>query len=382
VIALPIYDWSVTTGCAVMAAIAVLERTTSEPERHPLALPVRLSALSVQPGILVLCIVLGAAGGGLWQVQHGTTYVARAQIYLPADQSAPQNARESTLDTAARFVNSPAVLAAGGAGRRADLLENRGGLSITATANTRILDLAYTSTNRARAGSAVTTMAHALANAVHARSVTDHRVLRAGLRQRLQGDFRIVSTIGRTLALTPGAGATLGTLLLQATRVKARQDAVNLTTTHREVDSADQTRGTVVGPASVAALPQQRNVSIGSGLLLGLLAGIGSERIRRRFGLRIGRATSSQRQIVGLTLPIYEHQPFTAAAHLSADPADPALCVAARRWDLQARHRLMTSTPVVLVAATTTRCVRVAQTTASLRNRGVPVAGVYVVPDI
>ena len=377
VAALPVYDWTITAGFAAMTAVALLDRRVLDP-RRVLRLPLRLRALCLHPSLVAGCVVAGVLLGGVWQQQHGPTYVARVTVYLPDDASQPGLA--GTLDTQARFVDSPSVLAPTADERARDRAAHRGRLTVEATANSRLLVISYSSTDPATARRVAETTAHGLITALGSAHDAARDRRRAALRRALDGDLVAEDQILGALKQVPQASLS-DPAVTRMTQELAdlRSDAASNSQQLRLLSATTRDRPEVVGQTDVAASPQRWNVALGSGLVLGLLAGIGAERLARR-GPRIGALDPARRRMLGLDLPVTEQVP-DAASCLSADPRNSRLCrlsdsLTSRHVRDHARRR-----DVMLVAARTTRVSRVLRTRARLESHGVPVAGVLLTSD-
>lgn len=378
VAALPVYDWTITAAFAAMTAVALLDRRVADP-RRVVALPLRMSAVCLHPSLVAGCVVAGVVLGGVWQIHHGTTYVARVTVYLPDDPSQP--GRATTLDTQARFIDSPAVLAPTAVQRAGDRAAHRGELTVEATANSRLLIISYTSTDPATARTVAETTAQGLIGVLGDTTGAAQARRRTSLLRSLDGDLVAQDRILTTLKQVP-SGSLSDAAVTRMTQDLAdlRGDAASTSQQLRVLSAATQDPPRIVGQTAVAAAPQRWNVALGSGLVLGLLAGVGAERVARRRGPRLGSLDAGRRRMLGLDLPITHHAP-EAAACLSADPRNSRLCTLSEHLTSRRGHARSHRSDVMLVATPQTRVSHVMRTRARLESHGVPVAGVLLTSD-
>ena len=375
VVALPIYDYTITAGLVVMAAIGVLDRST--PGRSPVvAVPPRLGSLSVNPRRWIVCLAIGLTLGAAWQWHHGTTYVARATVYLPDDPT--QFGRQTTLDSEARYMSGPNVLGAAAVMRAEDEAQGRGVLRVDATANSRLLNITYTSTSSARAQTVAELTAQAFVEVQQSHQAAAHDENRDALERQLSDALLAQRKISGTLRRLPASELTG----LIATNLGGRLAALRTASTSiahqiHDISYADREQPRVDGHAVVSVTAQRWNVSLLSGLLLGLLGAAGLERLSRRRGPAIGVADGRQRRVLGLDLSILDGTAPDGTTYLSADPADDTLCAITRK--VAGRDPSMPHHGgVMLVATPTTRVTQVVRRCADLQSRGLKVTGVLV----
>ncbi len=273
-----IYDWSTTTTFAVMigAGLVAAEAGTSTLRR--------LSSL--WPGtrrVIVWCLI-GALCGALWQFRHGTTYDAQAGVWLPQRGSIQLDrvpTSEMTLDSESRFLFSRDVEKAIGHDRAVDRRAGRGHLSVSAVPNTRILLIRYSSTDPERAHRVVEDAAEALLTAREER-LTEQRDLNLAALERELAE--VSDSLGTLAAVGGGQPTTVGQAITQG---KLRDRRLDLLRETADLQQQVQTQTTPVRAGKVTDVvvtprPQQWNVAVLSGLLLGLLVAVVLDRISRR----------------------------------------------------------------------------------------------------
>ena len=378
VAALPVYDWTITAGFAAMTALALLDRRVADP-RRVVAVPLRLGSVCLHPSLVVGCVVTGILLGGVWQWHHGPTYVARVTVYLPSDAS--QEGRATTLDTQARFIDAPAVLAPTADQRAGDRAAHRGDLTVEATANSRLLIVSYTSTDPVAARTVAETTANGLIRlSADTTGAAQHRE-RSTLLRRLDGDLMAEDRLLTGLKHVPtGSLSDAPVTRMTEELAELRGDAASTSQQLRVLSASARDVPQIVGQTAVTATPQRWNVALASGLVLGLLVGVGAERVARRRGPRLGSLDAGRRRMLGLDLPVTEQMP-EAVSYLSADPRNSHLCsLSAHITSRQARAHPRRP-DVMLVATRSTRVSHVMRTRARLESHGVPVAGVLLTSD-
>jgi hypothetical protein len=339
--------------------------------------------LVLHPSLVAGCVLTGVVLGGVWQVHHGPTYVARVTVYLPSDTSQP--GRATTLDTQARFLDAPAVLAPTADQRARDLAAHRGRLTVEATANSRLLVVSYSSTDRATAQSVAETTAQRLITVLGASTGAAQERTRTTLLRRLDGDLVAEDELLTGLKKVPtGFLSDAAVTRMTSELATLRGDAASTSQQLRALSASARDQPQVVGQPAVAATPQRWNVALGSGLVLGLLAGVGAERLARRRGPRLGSLDAGRRRMLGLDLPVTEQVP-EAVSCLSAEPRNSHLCTMSDRLTSlhghDRTHDDALRTDVMLVATRSTRVSHVMRTRARLESHGVPVAGVLLTSD-
>ena len=380
VVALPIYDWTITSGIVAIAAIAVLDRESPGRVRE-MALPPRMPELALGKPVWALCLLTGLGLGAVWQLHHDTTYVARVSVYLPEDQT--QSSRATTLDSEARFVDSPQVLESSAALRSLDRTRGRGQLQVEATANSRLLDLSYYSTDPGRAREVVDRVAASFVAAQTAGDSQAHAVTQSSIRRHLQGTLVAERSIAGMLRRLPGdsfSNVIVSTLVADLDQLRATDTAA--ATQLDGVDIAKAQSPQIESAPTVSPLPQQRNVALLSGLMIALVAACGLELLARRRGPRLSRADERRRRGLGLDLPVTTDAPLGLNVYLSADPTSPPLLAESRRLTERRSGPRPHARSVMLVAHHSTRVTTVVRTCDQLRSRGVPVSGVLVTHDL
>ncbi len=379
VVALPIYDWTITSGVVAITAIAVLDRETPGRVRE-MALPPRMPKLALGRPVWALCLVTGLGLGAVWQLHHDTTYVARASVYLPDDQT--QSSRATTLDSEARYVNSPQVLGSSAPLRSLDRARGRGQLQVEATANSRLLDLSYYSTDPDRAREVMDRVARSFVALQAADDSQVHAQAQSSVQRHLQGTLTAERAIAGMLRRIPSDS--FGNVIVSA--LAADLDQLRATDTAAAtqldgVDLADAQSPQIETSATVSPLPQQWNVALISGLMIALVATCGLELLARRRGPQLARADETRRRGLGLDVPVTGHPPLGLNVYLSADPTSRWLLAESRRLTERRSGPAHHPRGVMLVAHHSTRVTTVVRTCTRLRSRGVPVAGVLLTHD-
>lgn len=413
-VTLPIYDWSITTSFAVMASVAILGRLATVQEGGPLGrlaegglAPAR--ALAEPRTAIVLCTI-GALAACVWQFERGPTYLGTASIWLPA--SPHSNGAIDTMDSEARYLNSPPVLKSISAMQELDKASRRGRLAVTATANTRILNISYSSGDPMRAQAGASVAAAAMLTLRDEREKSDAAASSTLLDASVIGVTAAEETLDHaisTLGASGGAGVPGTMARLRYQRHELGQSALDLDEVVQDALVSGAPSGQMIGPVTVRQEPQRWNVAIGSGLMLGLLVASAVTLIRQRRGRKVGSVDGSSIGS-GLNLPIdamteatdvkaaliaRRWQPFRAVGYVSVDPDDSELCAASGmldqahrqlvRWRVRDERKVVepeavndTARGVVLVAPGTIRAGEVDKQRVRLAAAGVDVVGLLV----
>jgi hypothetical protein len=268
VLTLPIYDWTITSGVAAMTAVALLEREAGRP--RTVRLDARRRPMAYVAPAVAGCVVVGGVAGGLVAQQRGPTYVARAAMYLPVEPHAGGAARLQSLDTEARWVRSPAVLASTTAVRAVDEARHRGGISVDATANTRILGISYSSTDPERARSVAAALADSFLAQRADRLGAERALVDAAATREVDAGVQAAVLLERTGSLLHDPSAALPRAALAEAEDQLRVQTAAADRARRALTPVEDLRGHPVGTVTVRS-NRHWNVAIGSGGLLGLL---------------------------------------------------------------------------------------------------------------
>jgi hypothetical protein len=194
--------------------------------------------------------------------------------------------RPETLDTEARLASDQKVLdAVGTAIRRSDV--DAGRLTVTATANSRILHLTFSAARAGDAKAGVESAARAYLAARAASQRSDQASVLLSLHRRFLALNAALSTVDQNTA-SSGRSRLLRdyrfALLAETSSVSLDAQTVRATPLHI---------GRIVEPTVVHAVTDGRQVGLASGLLLGLVTGLmlGVLRSRRTVASRM-RASS------------------------------------------------------------------------------------------
>ncbi|WP_147455968.1 hypothetical protein [Nocardioides mangrovicus] len=249
----PVYDWSIPTVVAVMAAVGLLaggDVVSSRPVVRPAAR-------------LVLPVMVTGALGGLvaFGLAGGTTYTATASVYLPDTTAAGGATIDQTLDNEAQYVHSQTVsrAVAAATGHRPVT-----GPVVTAQPNSRILLVRYAAPDAARAEAASRRAAAVLLADLTGRLERDRRITEALLRQQARTAAGQITTLNDIGGLgVPGSSYSL----VQRSAVISQLYQLEQS---RSAELTTGVSGRVTGVAT-GVLPQRRQTFVVSGAMLGLL---------------------------------------------------------------------------------------------------------------
>jgi O-Antigen ligase len=295
-VTLPIYDLSGPALFAVMTAIALLWRDAVGQQ-----MPVGASRyLTTEPTLraygafavanrrlIAACLAIGFLLGAGWQATQGTPHVATVSLLVPGSTPAitlnavdPTSgeplAMMDTLDTDAQLASSPAVTAAIDRVDRSRGQESSRQLSISATANSRILHLSYTANDAVAAKTAVEAAENAFIHSNAFRLSVDRASILRSLQTRSEAVDQALALVARGVRgqSTLPSTRTLRTDLLAESALLATQT--------QQVTDTPLEPGQAISMTSVRAVRDGWWVSLTSGAMLGLLAGISLARLRTR----------------------------------------------------------------------------------------------------
>jgi capsular polysaccharide biosynthesis protein len=255
--------------------------------------------------IIAACMAVGVLVG--FAIGHRVaTYVGTAAVLappldlgphgVPGEATTPLREKDAvTPDTEAQIATSTPVLTAvrNATGLRANFADLSKRVTIDAPANTQVLAISF----EARHPKAAKLGAQAAAEAFIAersRLISDRQVADIGALDAQIDALRDDLAAATTRVSTSGdVGRTLGQLQQGAIIDKIR----SLQRTQTRLATAQTDAGTILRPASESALRVRlgREVPVTTGLLLGLLAGLGLGQVRRR---RFVSAWDLQRVVV------------------------------------------------------------------------------------
>ncbi|GAA3018321.1 YveK family protein [Streptosporangium longisporum] len=303
--------------------------------------------------LAVLSMLLAGTGGGvtlLWLTPP--SYTASAQVLVtpvgPQEQVNQVTARQReplNLDTEAQVARS-AVVAAKARGLFAGL---PGPAEVSVPPNTSVLEISCTAAAPATAASCAN--AYSLAYLAQRRE-TSTRALSAQLRAVLAKLKQVNASLTAVATALPGLdnGTSERALALQRQNVLLRQ-VHTLTARYDALRTIAVTPGSVIGPPVAPTEPRAPRppLYLGSGLMAGLLCGVGLAWVRDRLDTTL-RTAADVRRLTGLDAVGDEELRGLAGAVL-----------------------------VVSVPGTSPREVR--RAVRALRERGVPVAGTLLTGD-
>ncbi|GGK69314.1 hypothetical protein Sme01_14780 [Sphaerisporangium melleum] len=252
---------------------------------------------------LAVFLLAGACGGGVVLATTPPSYTATAEVLVTAtgvqeqtNQTTPRQREPLNLDTEAQVARSAVVASRAARTLRArdpDPLRER--VRVAVPPNSAVLAISYTGGDPISAAAGAQAFARAyLAN----REATATRALDAQLKV-LSGKLREVeSQLTATVAGLPRAapGSAARVIAGQRQNILSRQISA-LTMKYDTLKTIAVTPGSVISDARPPASPSQPSppLYLGSGLFLGLLAGVGAAMVRDRFDTRLRTAADVER---------------------------------------------------------------------------------------
>jgi hypothetical protein len=356
-VTMPVYDSIGTALLAIMVAISLMTRDTSEDRLAQVPLErSRQSRASVRPlatvggylsllrqsaRIIVVCVVTGGILAASWQALQGTRSIATVGVVVTPEPANPIPATPPlTLDSDAQLLYSTPVLNAASHVAGQQVTSADPDLAITATPGTHILHIAYTANNPAVASETASAAASAfiavLAQHDAQRSALQLSELRAraasldatinaqaAVLYRLQAPSVQRLNDVEVKSLKKHTSSTI----LAAQRVKIQIDRVT---------SRQPTPPQIVQPVSTSPQSDVWRVSIATGLALGLLLGVMLGWLRHLRSPRLRRTSDVTRLTdipVLAVVPLHQKRQNTSAdldpALLSLDVYRPTAFVSA-----------------------------------------------------
>lgn len=386
----PVYGADNLGLVAVMAGIGLLYHESGPRSSRGPTLTAYGAVLRHGVRAIVVCMTLGAMAGLLVQSQQGTRSIAKVSILVPDEPSYfGEDVVTQTLDTEAQLATNAALK--GPAALAEASSPGADSLRITATPNSRILNLTYSTTAGGRVARQGVQAAARAALGARRTSLEDRQtqVLRT-LNARSIALSASISRVNRTLASLrllarlqqqPNQSTTLfearARLLLEAGDVGSQ---INRAT------SLPLEVGQTLGPADVNQTRDDWLVALAGGLALGLAGGVALAVLRETLSPRLARRRVRD-GCVGMPTAGLLSAPVT---YISADGSEGAVTLA-RALDEQARAEArggdvpdthgrppVERCRVVLVASRRSRARVVTCATSELTSTGVDVVG-YVV---
>ncbi|ACZ91232.1 YveK family protein [Streptosporangium roseum] len=254
--------------------------------------------------ILLFFLAAGIGGGGALLRLTPPSYTATAQVlvsptglYEQTNQVTSRQREPLNLDTEVQIAQSAVV-----AGKvRAALKSTPAPVDVSVPPNTSVLEISYTAADPRTAAAGAGAYAQAyLANRGESATQALDAQLKALLAKLKQVNASLV-TVADTL---PGLarGTAERTIALQRQNVLGRQ-IYHLTVRYDALRTIPVTPGSVISEAVAPAGPSAPSppLHLGSGLMIGLLAGVGAAWVRDRLDTRI-RTGSDVRRLTGLDL--------------------------------------------------------------------------------
>ncbi|MGI9093428.1 MAG: hypothetical protein ACR2FF_08330 [Mycobacteriales bacterium] len=252
------------------------------------------------------CLIVGLAAGLAWPKVHHTDAVARVSILVPDDpQYEGVAATTDTMDTEAQLAAGSQTARAISTAIGRPVSPGASNLQISADANSRVLDLAFTAHNAATASKAVMAAAQELIGIRTTTLKANQVATVTALSVRASGYTTALKTVDAALAnlqgdsgrsstaLPPQRLQTVrGTLLAQINRANAEFEAVQTTPLPASYVVRGVTVAQVNGVTAVAA---------SSGLVLGLIVGAAAAAGQSAFTPRLGR----RRAAASTGLPVF-----------------------------------------------------------------------------
>ncbi len=290
-VTMPFYNALGTGLMVVMIAVALMAREEAVDGARLPTLATYFGPMRRHVAVIALCALIGLDGAALWQQARGVPYVASETLLVPAGARLPSGGDgPMTLDTEVQGLASPAV---------ADAVEKATGRTLTPTSNdlravavpnSRVLRLNYEADDAKTATAGVRAASDAFLSQRQQQLDKELADEIASLKTQAEGLDTSVRVLGDALAVVGDTNSPVPTVQTRNTREQltgllTRIDKVNYQLTH-VLGNASQTGG-VIMPTKVVPQNKVWNVSLASGLMLGLLAGVGMAMVLDHRGRRL-----------------------------------------------------------------------------------------------
>lgn len=330
-VTMPVYDSIGTSQFAVMIGMGFIWRDIQEARRSaPRPGYARVGAefapsFSFVRRHLVLLLLLTAFGGVVatsLQVFEGVRAVGRVSVFLPEEESyllGDNPAR--TLDTEAALAADTRVLAAAAGAARQDIQADQ--VFVSVDPNTRILNLRVVGSGldavRAGTAAAADTVLRARLDDMVARQRSAKELV---ARQADQVEDALTLVDRQIAFLAEGQKEIHRNLLvsLRSTRARLVAETGRLNSRLARLSNETPIAGNLVRPATVYVSYDGWKIHAASGLVLGLLVGVGAGRMVDSRGARVGRGHRVSRTT---GLAVWGHVRATSGS--SEEPALTAL---------------------------------------------------------
>ncbi|MFI6795651.1 YveK family protein [Streptosporangium canum] len=252
--------------------------------------------------ILLFFLAAGLGGGVALLRLTPPTYTATAQVLVSptglseqTNQVTNRQREPLNLDTEVQIAQSAVVAKKA----RAVLKSTPEPVDVSVPPNTSVLEISYTATDPRAAAAGAGAYAQAyLANREESATQALDAQLKALLAKLKQVNASLVAVADTLPGLARGTAER--TIALQRQNVLSRQ-VYNLTIRYDALRTVPVTPGSVISEAVAPAEPSAPSppLHLGSGLMIGLLAGVGAAWVRDRLDTRI-RTGSDLRRLTGL----------------------------------------------------------------------------------
>ncbi|GAA3442306.1 YveK family protein [Planomonospora venezuelensis] len=254
--------------------------------------------------ILLACLLAGTGGAAALLYRTPPSYTASAHVLVtatgvqePTNQVTARQREALNLDTEAQIAQSAVVARKA----RVALRGTPGPVEVSVPPNTSVLEISYTAAdpNSAAAGAS----AYAQAYLAH-RGEAATQALAVQLKTLLDKLKQVNAALSKVVADLPGLdkGSAQRTIALQRRSVLSRQ-VYNLTVKYDGLKTIAVTPGSVISEAVAPTEPSAPSppLYLGSGFMIGLLAGTGLAWLRDRLDLRL-RTASDLTRLTGLDI--------------------------------------------------------------------------------
>lgn len=293
-VTMPVYNSTGLALVVIMIAAGVLWRDDPEVDASGVrarTLEAQLRRLGRQLPVVVACVLLGGALGAAVQALRGVDTRATVEVLLPRENAqVEQNQGRLTADTLAQLATSDPVLRATRAVRAPEDVDDD--LTITATPNTQILHLTFSSAHEHTALAAVSAAQEEFLE-VHRTAVQERRQLEI---ERLTDAIVLTETaVEHDLVRIaehrdhghPAARQAAITGVLNGEITQLRGEIATLGAERRALQEAPPAEGRVLQGVRSNEVADYWRVALANGLLLGLAIGVLLAVWRDRRGHRI-----------------------------------------------------------------------------------------------
>ncbi len=302
-ITMPVYNSLGLALFEIMIGIGLLWRERTDLVSRTITLPslsrpvARRAFLQRPLPVVSCCAIIGMLGGGLWQAHAGTPTQATITVHLPQESTTISvDQGPVTIDTLAQLVTSGRVQAAIRARDAGSMMP----LEVRALPNTMILNLAYTTDRAKNAAPACRAAVTAYLDELKRLFAKRRAVEVASLRSQAAAAEAALTHVELLQSQLIGAPVGVRSLTKSALlQIKHKRLARSFRAAERHLVSVQVSaiaRAQIVQPVQASRQPDYWNVSLTSGLLLGILLGavvvVGATN-RKPVGLAHGALTSA-----------------------------------------------------------------------------------------